>query len=129
MPRGGGKVNQAIDLSREDALETFELSATPTTPDKTDMNRSTTAPLVALTIAAALPVARRIPSWGNNQLPMKADNEIADEVKPAPRRFARQASQRDQEHHEQTFGGHMHRALQGRMAGLRVCGRSGCQLR
>jgi len=36
------------------------------------MSRSSTAPMVALTIALINPLPRWIPSWGSNQLPIKA---------------------------------------------------------
>jgi len=36
------------------------------------MSRSSTAPIVALTMAPINPVPRWIPSWGSSQLPIKA---------------------------------------------------------
>jgi hypothetical protein len=49
------------------------------------ISSSTTAPIVALTIALTMPTPRLMPSFGNNQLPIKAPtihNQIADKSKP-----------------------------------------------
>jgi hypothetical protein len=79
------------------------------------MSRSSTAPMVALTMALINPVPRWIPSWGSNQLPKKAPRipmiKVADESEAgSPHDLAGEpaGNEANKQYDQQAFTRHVH---------------------
>ena len=79
------------------------------------MSRSSTAPMVALTMALISPVPRWIPSWGSNQLPKKAPkipmSNVADEFEAGPLHDLASepaGNKANKQYDQQAFARHVH---------------------
>ena len=79
------------------------------------MSRSSTAPMVALRMALINPVPRWIPSWGSNQLPIKAPripmmmSPMKSEAGPLHDLAGEPAgNEADKQYDQQAFARHVH---------------------
>ena len=79
------------------------------------MSSSSTAPMVALTMALISPVPRWMPSWGSNQLPIKAPkipmmrSPISPKPVPCDDLAGKPAgNEADKQYDQQAFARHVH---------------------